>query len=95
MSATRAAGTPGQRYIASKTSAYRSLTTFRTPEAERQRSIRHRPPGATGPGSFQSAKYFAASCSIVPFVRMVVEPSSWSIPRRSRPDSRMRPLGSQ
>jgi hypothetical protein len=45
--------------------------------------------------STQSAKYFAARSSSVPFVRIVVEPTSLSIPFMPSAESRIPPLGSQ
>ena len=43
----------------------------------------------------QTAKYYAASSSMVPLVRTVVEPSSFSIALEPSPESLMPPLGSQ
>ena len=54
-----------------------------------------RPPARKGLAARQSAKCFAAICSIVPLVRIVVAPSSLASAFRSSSDSSMPPLGSQ
>ena len=51
--------------------------------------------GTSLPKRAQPAKYFAASSSIVPLVRIVVEPSRLSIDLEFSAESLMPPLGSQ